>query len=323
MAGVCLIVQPIHPLGVELLRAAGLTARLASLSDMATVAGEARDAVAIITRSAGLSAAAIDAAPLLRVIGSHGVGVNAIALDHATAQGIPVVNTPEANRGSVAEHTIALMLAAARRLVAADAATRLADFGFKYRAPLSDLCGKVLGLVGFGGIGRRVAAMAKAAFAMDVAVVTRSVAPEALRRLGYRPVGFETALRQADFITLHLPSVSDTKHLIGARELRLMKPTAILINTARGALVDETALVAALSNGTLAAAGLDVFESEEMPPDHPLLKLTNVVLTPHVAGSTEEALRRTAEQLVERIAAVLGGTPMDVVNPAVWEHRRR
>ncbi len=323
MDRICLIVQPIHPEGDGLLRAAGLRPKLASRSDMATVAREIRDAVAVITRSAGLDAAAMDGAPSLRVIGSHGVGVNAIAVDHATALGIPVINTPEANRGSVAEHTIALMLAAAKRLVEADKAARAADFEFKYRTPLSEISGKVLGIVGFGGIGRRVAAMARSGFGMDVVVLSQSAGSDILRQLGYRPASsFDALLREADVLSLHVPLFSESRHLIGARELRLMKPTAILINTARGGLVDEAALVDALANGTIAGAGLDVFESEQMTSDHPLLRVRNVVLTPHIGGSTQEALRRTARQLVERIAAVLKGVPMDVVNPAVWERRR-
>ena len=153
----CLIVQPIHPVGLEQLKAAGLTPRLATRADMVTVAREMSDVTVVITRSAGLNAAAMDGAPSLRVIGSHGIGVDAIAVDHATALGIPVVNTPEANHASVAEHTVALILGVAKRLIAADAATRRVDFGFKYQNPLSDISGKTLGLVGFGGIGRRVA----------------------------------------------------------------------------------------------------------------------------------------------------------------------
>jgi D-3-phosphoglycerate dehydrogenase len=320
----CLIVQPIHPVGEELLRVAGLTPRVASRADMATVAAEACEAVSIITRSAGLSPQAMDAAPSLRVIGSHGVGVNAIAVEHATALGIPVVNTPDANRASVAEHTIALMLAAAKRIVGADAATRRVDFDFKYRNALSDISGKVLGVVGFGGIGRKVAAMAKSAFAMDVMVASASAKADELRALGYRKTEtLDTLLRESDIVSLHLPLLSQWRHMIGSRELSLMKTSAILVNTARGGLIDETALASALSGGIIAAAGLDVFENERMNSDHPLLALHNVVLTPHVAGSSEEALRRSATQLVERIVAVLGGTPMDVVNPAVWDRRRR
>jgi D-3-phosphoglycerate dehydrogenase / 2-oxoglutarate reductase len=324
MNSVCLIVQPIHPVGEALLRSAGFEPRLATQSDMSVVAQEARDATAIITRSAGLSAAAMDAAPSLRVVGSHGVGVNAIAVDHATALGIPVVNTPQANRLSVAEHTIALMLAAAKQIVAADAATRKVDFDFKYNARLSDISSKVLGIVGFGGIGRHVAAMAKSGFNMEVLVVSKSAKPEELRDLGYRSANsLDALLREADIVSLHLPLLAHSRHMIGARELGLMKPGAILINTARGNLIDEIALADALSAGTIAAAGLDVFENEHMRADHPLLKIRNAVLTPHIAGSSEEALKKTAMQLVERIVAVLDGTPMDVVNPAVWDSRRR
>ena len=320
----CLIVQPIHPVGEECLRAAGLSPRAASRSDMATIRREISDAVAVITRSAGINAHAMDAAPSLRVIGSHGIGVNAIAIEHATALGIPVVNTPGANRSSVAEHTIALMLAAAKQIGRADAAARDVDFDFKYRARLSDISGKVLGIVGFGGIGRKVAAMARTAFAMDVIVFSQSAAASELQMLGYRRASsLDALLSEAEIVSLHLPLLPQLRHMIGKRELGLMKPSAILINTARGGLVDESALAETLSVGGIAGAGLDVFENEQMARDHPLLKLPNVTLTPHIAGSSEEALECTAIQVVERIVSVLGGTPIDVVNPAVWDRRRR
>jgi D-3-phosphoglycerate dehydrogenase / 2-oxoglutarate reductase len=322
MARVCLIVQPIHPTGSELLGAAGFTARMASKPDSATVAREIGDAVAVFTRSAGLDATAMDAAPHLRAIGSHGVGTNAVDVAHATALGIPVFNTPDANRAAVAEHTLALMLAVARRIPDADRATRAVDFDFKYRAPLADLSGKVLGIAGFGGIGSRVAAMAKAAFGMRVLVASRSADPAKLRALGYEAATLDELLARADIVSLHLPLLSQSKHLIGERELRLMKPSALLINTARGGLVDEGALVQALAQGFIAGAGLDVFESEQMPAAHPLLSAPNAVLSPHVGGSSQDALRRTAEQLVERLVAIFEGAAMDVVNPSVWPRRR-
>jgi D-3-phosphoglycerate dehydrogenase len=323
MARVCLIVQPIHPIGNKLLSAAGFTPRLASKPDILTVAREIGDAVAVFTRSAGLDATAMNAAPRLRAIGSHGVGVNAIAVAHATTLGIPVFNTPDANRVAVAEHTLALMLAVARRMPDADRATRAVDFDFKYRVPMADLSGKVLGIVGFGGIGGRVAAMAKAAFGMRILVASRSADPAKLRSLGYEAASLDDLLTRSDIVSLHLPLTGQSKHLIGERELRLMKKSALLINTARGSLVDETALAQALAQGTIAGAGLDVFESEQMPAAHPLLAAPNAVLTPHVGGSSEDALRRTAEQLVERLVAIFDGTAMDVVNPAVWPQRRR
>lgn len=322
MVRVCYIVQPIHPVGSELLTAAGFTPRLASKPDMATVAREIGDAVAVLTRSAGLDATAMDAAPRLRAIGSHGVGVNAIDVVHATARGIPVFNTPDANRVAVAEHTLALMLAVARRIPDADRATRAVDFDFKYRMPMADLSGKVLGIVGFGGIGSRVATMAKAAFGMRILVASRSADPAKLRALGYEADTLDDLLTRSDIVSLHLPMTGQLKCLISERELRLMKPSALLINTARGGLVDEAALVQALVQGTIAGAGLDVFESEQMPAAHPLLSAPNAVLTPHVGGSSQDALRRTAEQLVERLVAIFDGTAMDVVNPAVWSRRR-
>jgi D-3-phosphoglycerate dehydrogenase len=320
---VCLIVQPIHTVADGLLRAAGFTPRLASKSDMATVASEIGNAAAVITRSAGLNREAMDAAPNLRAIGSHGVGVNAIDLAHATKLGIPVFNTPEANRTSVAEHTIALMLTVAKRVTRGDEATRRTDFDFKYRASLLDLSGKVLGIVGFGGIGRRVAAMAKTAFGMEVLVASRSAGSDELSRFGYCSASLDELLARSDVVSLHLPLMAQSKHLIGSRELRLMKPTTILVNTARGSLIDEAALVEALKNGAIAGAGLDVFESEQMPHTHPLLSAPNTVLTPHIAGSTEGALRRTAEQLVERLFAIFHGSSIDVVNGQVWDSRRR
>ena len=321
----CLIVQPIHDAGIQRLRAAGIEPRLASRPDMTTVGAEIAAATAVITRGAGLSAAAMERAPRLRVVISHGVGVDAIAVDCASKLGIAVANTPDANRDSVAEHTMALMLAVVKRVPAADAAARRVDFDFKYRASLRDLSGKVLGVVGYGGIGRRVAAMARAAFAMEVVVHSASADPAELYERSYRPAAsLEALLEEADVVSLHRTLRPESDRLISGRELKRMKPTAILINTARGRLVDEAALVAALSRGELAGAGLDVYESEQMLPDHPLLSLSNVVLTPHSAGSSEEALRRTAEQAAEQVVrALAGGRPANLVNPEMWDRRRR
>jgi D-3-phosphoglycerate dehydrogenase len=321
MEQVCLIVQPIHPVGAEHLVAAGFTPRQVSSADMRTVAREIGDAVAVFTRSAGLNAAAMAAAPRLRAIGSHGVGVNAIDLKQATELGIPVFNTPNANRDAVAEHTVALMFAVARRLADSDRATRAGDFDFKYNASLSDLSGKTLCIVGFGGIGSRVAAMAKAALGMHVLVVSNGANEGALRKLGYEHVSLDDALARSDVVSMHRPLLTDAP-LIGTRELGLMKKTAFIVNTARGALVDEIALAHALRSGAIAGAGLDVFSHEPMPAAHPLLSAPNAILTPHVAGSSQDALRRTAEQLVERLVAIFDGKPFDVVNPAVWNGRR-
>jgi D-3-phosphoglycerate dehydrogenase len=219
------------------------------------------------------------------------------------------------------EHAFALMFAVARRLNEADRAARAVDFDFKYRAPLTDLSGKILGIVGFGGIGVRVAPMAKA-FGMRVLVTSKRASAAALRKLGCEAVELDELLARADIVSLHRPLLPQAKPLIGARELHLMKPRAFIINTARGGLIDEGALARALTDRTIAGAGLDVFVSEQMPKDHPLLSAPNTVLTPHIAGSSEEALKGTAEQLVERLVAIFDGSPVDVVNPEVWNRRR-
>ena len=322
MGRACLIVQPIHPIANELLVAAGFTPRLASKSDMETVTREIGDAEAVFTRSAGLDARAMNAAPRLLAIGSHGIGVNAIDIKRATELGIPVFNTPDANRTAVAEHTLALMLAVARRLPDADQATRSVDFDYKYRVTLTDLSGKVLGIIGFGGIGSRVAAMAKAALEMHILVASESADPTKLHDLGYESASLDELMSRSDVVSLHRPFLPQSRHLIGKRELRLMRQSAILINTARGSLVDGEALAEALTHRVIAGAGLDVFENEQMPSTHPLLSAPNTVLSPHIAGSSQEALKRTAEQLVERLVAISKGKPIDIVNPAVWDRRR-
>ncbi|UCH24775.1 MAG: hydroxyacid dehydrogenase [Trueperaceae bacterium] len=320
----CLLVQPIDEVGCRALRSAGLEPRLASAEDMTTVAREIPGAVAAITRNAGLSREAIAAAADLLVIGNHGTGYDPIDIPFATSQGIPVVHTPEANVQSVAELAVGLTLAAAKHLPAADRATRRGDFGFKYHAPIRELAGKTAGIIGFGRIGRLTAAIFKAAFGMRVLVYSPSADPAALRTAGFSKVDrLVELLAASDVVSLHVPLTPASKALIGEAELARLKPSAILINTSRGAVVDEPALIRALEQGKLAAAGLDVYANETMSPTHPLLQLENVILTPHIGGSSKEALERTARQVVDQVTAVLQGErPTHLVNPEVW-HRRR
>lgn len=324
MRDYCLIVQPIHALGCELLRRAGIEPRPASAPDMATVAREIAGACAVVTRNAGLDRAAMDAAPRLAVIGVHGIGVDPVDVGHAEALGIPIVFTPDANIQSVAEHAVVLMLAVARRIPAADRATRAGDFAFKYEAPLVELHGKTLGIVGWGRTGRRTAELAQAAFGMRVIVCSPSASAEAMRAQGVAKC--ETLgelMRRADIVSLHLPLNPSTRRLIGEAELRQMKPSAILVNTGRGGVIDEGALVRVLREGRIAGAGLDVYESETMPADYELLRLDNVVLTPHIAGSTAECLERTARAVVEQILEVLQGRrPPHLLKPESWNRRR-
>lgn len=319
----CFIVQPIHPAGVERLRAAGIEPRFASATDMGAVAAEIGDAVAVITRDAGLTAAAIAAAPRLAIIANHGIGTNKLDIPAATARRIPIVNTPTANARSVAEHAIALILAVARRIVPGDAALRQGDWAFRYSGGMSEIGGKTLGLAGFGTIARITAEIARLGFGMRVVVWSPNAPAADIAAAGYERVEtLEALLAAADVLSLHRPARPDTRHMIDAGALAQMKPGAILVNTARGPLIDEDALAAALRAGQIAGAGLDVFDTEPLAADSPLCGLQNIVITPHVAGATEDALRATALDCAEKIVTVLDGTrPPHLVNPEVWDNR--
>lgn len=308
LRGEVLVVQPIHSDGVARLEAAGLTVRRATSADMAVVRDEIADAVAVITRSAGLNATAIEAGRRLRVIGNHGSGLDAIDLEAADRHGVPVVRTAGANAPAVAETTLALILATVKRLGDADRAVRAGDDGFKYRTRIGDIAGATVGVVGFGAIGSTVARMLRAAFDVDLVVNTRSPRHEEIARLGGRSVHLDELLSSSDIVTLHRPAEPDGRAVVDAAFLARMKPTAVLVNTARGSLIDEDALAVALRSGHLAGAGLDVARGDRLDPAHPLTSAPNVILSPHVAGSSEGALRRTALAVAEAVIDVLRRT---------------
>jgi len=318
----CLIVQPIHRVGLDILERAGIQPLVASSSDPATILAAVETVDAVITRNSGLSAEAIAAATRLKVIAVHGVGTNAVAVDAATARGIAVVNTPEVNARSVAEHAIGLTFALTKAIPAADAATRAGDNGFKYGARLVELAGLTFGIVGFGAIGKATGQLAKA-LGMRVLAYSRGRPDSDFAEAGFeRAPSLSALLAESDVVSLHLPLVAETRGLIGATELRSMKPGAFLINTARGRLVDETALVEALEAGRLGGAGIDVFAVEPLPVTSPLARLPNVVLSPHIAGSTLQALQRMAELSARQVVDVLSGQrPAYPVNPQVWTAR--
>jgi D-3-phosphoglycerate dehydrogenase len=288
------------------------------------VTREIGNAAAVITRDAGLNAAAMDAAPGLKLISNHGIGTNKIDVAHATALNIPISFTPTANAMSVAEHALMLMLACAKRTVEADAAARKGDFRFKFSGGMIELSGKVLGIAGLGTIGRHLARMASAGFGMKIVVWSPSADPAIVAQVGERVESLADLLALSDVVSLHRPARPDTRHMINAQTLTAMKPGAILINTARGALIDEAALAEALKANRIRAAGLDVFDPEPIDPaSSPLVGLPNLVLAPHVAGSTEDALRATALACAEHVIAALNGQrPSDLVVPAVWDRRR-
>jgi len=320
----CFIVQPVHEAGIERLREGGVAARTASAADMATVAREIGDCAAVITRNAGIDAAAMDAARALRVIANHGVGTNKIDLAHAARLGIPTVFTPAANARSVAEQAIALMLAVARRVPAADAAVRSGDWGLRYEPGMVELHGKVLGLVGFGVIARMTAGIAQHGFGMHAVAWSPNTPDAALAEAGVgRATELAVLLEAADVVSLHRPLRPDTRHTIGAAEIARMRPGAILVNTARGELVDGDALAEALEMGRIAGAGLDVFAIEPLPAGDRLLRAPRTVLAPHLGGATDDALRETALQCAEQILDALAGRrPRHLVQPEVWNRRR-
>ncbi len=269
-------------------------------------------------------ASAMDRAPLLRVIARTGIGVDKVDLEAATERGIAVCNAPDAPTISTAEHAITLMLAIAKQVPAAQAALRNGGRDFFASHQGEELSGRTLGLAGIGRIGSRVARIV-AGFDMQVIAYDPFVGEASAAAVGIELVdSLEELLTTADIVSLHLPLTDATRHLIDGEHLGLMKPGAILVNTARGGLVDHDALLGALELGHLSGAGLDVTDPEPLPTDHPLLRRDNVVVTPHVAAATTAGKARLYESAVAQALQVLRGQyPKHLVNPEVWPVRRR
>lgn len=255
------------------------------------------------------------AAPRLRVVSSVSVGLDHVDLAAATRRGIPVGNTPGVLTETTAELAFALLLAAGRRIVEADRFVRRGDWR-EWTPDLllgRDLAGSTLGVIGLGGIGRAVAERARA-FGMRVVGWNRT--PREVP--GVESDTLEAVLRRSDFVTLHLALAPETRGLIGRRELGWMRRGAVLVNTARGGIVDEDALAGALRSGQLAAAAFDVFEEEPLPEQSPLLDAPNLVLAPHIGSATLRTRERMADLAIENLEAALGGRPMPhCANPEV------
>jgi phosphoglycerate dehydrogenase-like enzyme len=295
------------------LGAAGLRVRLAPKTGSRTpgeVAGLAAGAIAAIVSTDPFDASVFAAAPRLRVIARVGVGTDSVDLAAATDAGVIVTVTPDANRETAADHAVALILAALRRIVEHDASVRRGEWRRGEELTPWDVHGKVVGLVGFGSIGRAVARRLEG-FRVRLLVADPAVADA---------TPLAELLRVADVVSLHLPLTAATEGLIGAAELGIMRPQAILVNTSRGRLVDETALVGALASGRLRAAALDVFADEPALPPR-LLELPNVTLTPHIGGLSDRSIERMVEQATASVLAALDGTidPAVVANPAVLQ----
>ena len=285
------------------------------------------DADAILTCFAHVTERVIRAGSRLQVIGRYGIGVDNIAVAEATRRGIPVTNVPAYCLDEVAEHVLAVVLGLARKLHVFDAAVRQGDWALGRGAPIFRVRGKALGIIGFGRIGQTLAAKARG-LGLEVLVHDALVPDERVRSFGAQPMTLDALAAACDFLTVHTPLTDGTKGLIGEEVLRRMKPTAFVVNTARGGIVDQDALLHALREGAIAGASLDVFVPERLPVDHPLLTAPNLILTPHVAFYSEESVDELQRLAAENVAAVLSGARPDaVVNPEVldlprWAHLR-
>ena len=325
--GAVLVATPVlaaHPEHVGALTAAGIEVRW---NDRGRVLSESE----LIERLDGVAATiagleryserVFAAAPALKVVARMGVGYEHVDVGAATRHGVAVAMAFGTNHDAVADHALALIAATAHRIAAYDRRVRDGRWGTLLHGRLHEA---TVGIVGFGRIGRAVAKRCLG-FSMNVLVSDPVADADTVARLGYRLVELDELMRQSDFVTLHAPLTPDTRHLIDARRLALMKPGAILINTARGGLVDETALVDALQRGQVAGAGLDVFEVEPLP-DGPLRHLEQVVLTPHVGGLSAASLQAMAGRSAENIIALLRGRdpgPGLVLNPEVLTSQPR
>ena len=324
-----LLVEPIHESGVKILKAAGLEVLDSPSTDTETLSElVSGDVFGIIVRTSKLEGKVLEAGKALRIIGRHGIGYNNIDLDAADKLNIVISNVPDANAYSVAEYVIATVLLLSRKLIQGDAALRVGKMAQpgaslpglvkKFSLGGNELPERTLGIVGLGKIGMQVANMAGALLGMTI--------------LGYDPyqkasnLAFEKVddvreiFRRADFVTLHTPATAETENLVNADMLTLMKPGAYLINAARGELIDEKALADALTAGKIAGAALDVFREEPPSLSNPLFGAPNLLLTPHVAGATDEAVARLAIGAAQAVADLfLGKKPANIVNPCVWE----
>ena len=306
------------PDGPNMLEEVACLRRLSTYPPEEDLIRAARGVDAILCRSAYISRAVIAASSKLRIVSRHGVGLDYVDVEACSEHGVLVTTTGDANSEAVSEQAFALLLAVARKIPVAHVAVRSGQWaGARPGLVGTELYRKVLGIVGLGRIGSRMARHA-VGFDMEVIACDPYVDPGHARALGVKLVDLDTVLRRADVISLHVPLTGETRHMIGRTAFELMKPSAILINTARGPIVDEVALIDALSTGQIAAAGLDVFLDEPMPEDHPLSRLDNLVCSPHIAGQTEEAMVRVSIIAAENILCALGGqVPPFVVNPEV------
>jgi D-3-phosphoglycerate dehydrogenase len=276
-----------------------------------------KDADAIIVQYAPVTRKVIESAPNLKVVSEYGVGVDSIDIAACTEKGIAVCNVPDYSYQEVSDQAIALTLALDRGIVILDKQVRAGNYGLAAVKPLRRIAGRVFGVVGLGRIARAAAQKARG-IGYEVIGTDIAFAPGTTTDDGIPVVTFDEVLSRSDIVSVHVPLMAATKHLINADALSKMKPDAVLVNTARGGIVDTEALIEALKNKTIRGAGLDVFETEPLPKDHPLTALDNVILTPHAGYYSEESLFELKTRPVENASEVLAGRkPRNILNPDV------
>jgi D-3-phosphoglycerate dehydrogenase len=281
----------------------------------ASLIEEVKETDGIIIRANGkVTRKMMASAPKLKVVGRHGVGVENIDLEAATEHGIWVVNTPDANDISVAEHFFGLALTLSKMLKRADIALREGRWGARYEYTGNELHGKTLGILGFGRIGRAVGRIGHKGFDMKILYYDALRYEETEKELKAMKVSLKEVLSESDYISINLPMLPETKGLLGEGEFRWMKPSAFIINLARGPIWDEKALYQVLKEKKIAGAGSDVYEVEPAAKGHPLFELDNFIGTPHMAAHTEEALRRMSLVAEDVIRVLEGKAPVHPVN---------
>lgn len=311
-----LIAGKLHPSGLALLRAAeGVTFDYVEEISEPSYQAHLPKADGMVIRTQPLSAASVAQAPGLKIVSRHGVGYDAVDVAALNARKVPLCIVGDVNSSGVAEHAMMLILAATHRLIAADRATRGGDWGWRNGLQTQEIAGKRLLILGFGRIGQKLAALA-GVFGMEVHAHDPFIPAERWPEGAERATDLSAALAGADAVSLHLPRADQA--VLGVAELALMKPTAVVVNTARGGLVDELALAEALRAGRLGGAGIEVFDVEPPGRDHPLFGLDQAVLTPHNAALTVECAERMAVASVQNVLDFFAGKldPALVVNRA-------
>ena len=306
-----LVSEKVHPAGPAMLVEAGHEVIYLEKREQAELVEKIKDVDAVFVRVMDISREMIESAKNLKMISKHGVGVDNIDMEAAKDNGIVVTITPGANSQAVAEHAFALLMGVAKNIVPVSDLYRKIGFEAKNYKNGAELEGRTLGVIGCGRIGKRVAKMGYGGFDMNVLVFDPYLTQEQLPAGCTKVDTLEELLGKSDFVTLHAPLTEETHHLINAQALEAMKPTAYLINCARGPIIDEPALIAALKEGKIAGAGLDVTEAEPAEPGNPLFTMENVILTAHYAPSTvDTALKVSTIGSQNLIDFFAGGEPI-------------